>query len=129
MKIISIIKVIVLFFSIDVYSQIEKDALLGKWIGISKEIYEMKKESVTLDGDPIRADIVIRFKESFVLDITENGISYKNLDYRLSKKTDGFNYLFFGNREYLILSFSKDSLVLIKSNTVLPIKTVFKKEG
>ena len=127
--IIKLIIVVVLFFSIDINGQVRNNILLGKWVGVSEEIYEMKEESITLDGNPIKADIILEFKNLSTLNIMENGIKYNNLKYKLLKNKEGFTYLFFGNREYLISRVSNDSLILIKSNTVLPMKTVFRKEG
>lgn len=115
-------------FSINtINGQVKKDALLGKWIGVSEEIYEMKEESFTMDGKPIKVDIVIDFRSISALDVIENGIEYKRLNYKILKSDDDLTYLFFGNREYLISSISEESLILIKANTTLPMKIIFKK--
>lgn len=127
MEAIRLTTLIVLFFCIKVNSQIDKKALKGEWKAISEEINEMKEESKTLDGSLIKADMIIRFKEESMLDVVENGVKYESLEYKFIKKKDDSMYLLFGNREYLVSELTDKTLVLVKSNTVLPMKTTFSK--
>jgi hypothetical protein len=127
MKVIKIQIILLILFSFNVKAQINKIELLGSWVSVSEKLYELDEESITMDGSPIEASMSIVFKTNTMLDIIENGVRYDDLNFTLKKKKDNQNYLLFGNREYLIKKYTKDSLVLIKKNTVLPLKILFKK--